>query len=78
MDWESIIARVLHPTQVEIIEAIKYLGGPRSAAELTRCFGGPPLSSISYHIRHLAKIGALEKTGERRVRGAIENYYDLA
>lgn len=33
------------------------------------------LSTISYHFRVLAKSRALDKTGERPVRGAVQHFY---
>jgi hypothetical protein len=33
------------------------------------------LSRVSYHVTTLAKFGALEKVGERPVRGAMEGFY---
>jgi DNA-binding transcriptional ArsR family regulator len=34
-----------------------------------------PLSGVSYHVRVLAKCGAIEEAGDRRVRGSIEHFY---
>lgn len=36
---------------------------------------GQPLSGVSYHVRVLAKCGAIEEAGDRRVRGSIEHFY---
>ncbi|MGN6814919.1 MAG: hypothetical protein ACTHK3_02400 [Solirubrobacterales bacterium] len=33
------------------------------------------LSGVSYHVRVLAKCGAIEEAGDRRVRGSIEHFY---
>jgi len=34
-----------------------------------------PLSGVSYHVRVLARCGAIEIAGDRRVRGSIEHFY---
>ena len=80
MDWARLVAKVLHPTQVAIIEAMEYFEKPVSAQQLTRSFGDKEyvLSSVAYHVRSLAERGAVEKVGERQVRGAVENFYALA
>jgi hypothetical protein len=34
------------------------------------------LSSVSYHVRELAKLGALEIVEEEKRRGAVEHFYE--
>ena len=34
-----------------------------------------PLSGVSYHVRVLARCGAIEEAGDRRVRGSVEHFY---
>jgi DNA-binding transcriptional ArsR family regulator len=33
------------------------------------------LSGVSYHVRVLARCGAIEEAGDRRVRGSVEHFY---
>ena len=63
-----------HPLRLEILRA---LGSQASPTELSRRLGAP-LGSVSYHVRVLADIGALELVDQRPRRGAIEHYYALA
>ncbi len=35
-----------------------------------------PLSSVSYHVRELARLGALEIVSEAPVRGSIAHFYE--
>lgn len=78
MDWSLLVAKVLHPTQVAIIEALSYFEKPISSQQLTRSFDdGTVLSSTAYHVRALANHGIIEKVGDRKVRGAVENFYAL-
>ena len=79
MDWDALIARLIHPTQLAVIEAMLWIDRPLSSAELVRIFDGEiVLSSVAYHVRRLADLGVLEQTGTRQVRGAIEHYFRLA
>ena len=39
---------------------------------------GAPLGSVSYHVRVLADLGALQLVDQAPRRGAIEHYYALA
>ena len=79
MDWDALIARLIHPTQLAVIEAMLWIDRPLSSAELVRVFDGEVvLSSVAYHVRRLAELGVLEQTGTRQVRGAIEHFFRLA
>jgi DNA-binding transcriptional ArsR family regulator len=77
-DWPALIARLVHPTKVGIIEALSGIGQPLSATDLTKLFGDPKqhyLSKVSYHARKLEKDGLLAVARRRPVRGAIEQFY---
>jgi hypothetical protein len=77
--WELLVPRVLHHMQVEIIEAMWWIGRPLAASELNRVLDGAyGVSHVGYHVSALAKLGALRKVGEEPVRGAIKSYYVLA
>lgn len=80
--WDALIGRVVHPTQLAIIEAMLWIGRPMSASELVAVFDDEEelgFSSVSYHVRRLADdLGALKVVRRRPVRGAIETFYRLA
>jgi DNA-binding transcriptional ArsR family regulator len=79
MDWNALLCRLVHPTQVAIIEAFEWINRPLSATELEKLFGGEVgLSSISYHLKRLKRLGVLELIGARAVRGASERFYFFA
>ena len=63
-----------HPLRLEILRA---LGSRASPTELSRRLGAP-LGSVSYHVRVLAELGALQLVEQLPRRGAIEHYYELA
>jgi hypothetical protein len=76
VDWDGLVSRLLHETQVLIIEALKWIDRPLSSRELENVFERSiGLSSVCYHVGRLAELGVLEKVGERPVRGAWENFY---
>lgn len=76
-EWDELVPRIVHPTKVAIIEALRHLGHELSSTEMSKMFGGPKasLSHVAYHVRSLAEKGALVQTGERQVRGALEKFF---
>ena len=62
-----------HPLRLEIL---RRLGERASPTELARRMGAP-LGSVSYHVRVLADLGALQLVDQAPRRGAIEHYYAL-
>lgn len=76
--WAALAARLLHPVQLQIIEAMRWIGRPLSASELVRVFGGEQsLATVAYHVRRLVALEALKPAGQRPVRGAMEKFYRL-
>ncbi len=77
--WAALAARLLHPSQLQIIEAIRWIDRPLSVSELVQIFQREQrLSTVAYHVQYLAGIGALELVGHRQpARGAVEKLYEL-
>jgi len=63
---------VAHPLRVQILEAL--YGEPRSPKALSQELG-VRLSSVARHIVVLRDLGAIELTGTRPARGALEHFY---
>jgi hypothetical protein len=79
MDWEALIGRLIHPTQLAVIEAMRWIDRPLSPAQLVRVFdSGMQLPSVAYHVSRLADLGVLKPAGTRKVRGAVEHFFRLA
>jgi DNA-binding transcriptional ArsR family regulator len=79
-DWAALIARLVHPTKVAIIETLSSLGEPLSPTDLTKLFDDPKnlyLARVSYHARKLEKDGMLTVASTRRVRGARKRFYAI-
>jgi DNA-binding transcriptional ArsR family regulator len=76
-DWNVLVPHIVHPLKVRIVEAMHWIGQPLSASELSKLIGDEQysLSHVSYHLVKLAKMGALEVTRERPVRGVVEKFY---
>lgn len=60
-DWASLVARSLHPVEVQIIEAMQWLDQPLSAGDLEQLFD----ESVSWpvlcrRLRRLTKLAAIE------------------
>jgi DNA-binding transcriptional regulator GbsR (MarR family) len=76
LDWGALVSRLVYPTKVWIIEAMRWIDEPLSASELEEVFDGAlSISAISYHVTTLAKVGVLKQTDKRRVRGAWKTLY---
>jgi hypothetical protein len=76
--WEELALRLLHPTQLLIIEAIWWIEQPLSATLLQGVYEDRiDLGLFSYHCKRLEALEVLEKVGEIPVRGATEKLFDL-
>jgi hypothetical protein len=76
--WEELALRLLHPTQLLIIEAIWWIEEPLSATLLQGIYEDRiGLSLFSYHCKRLEALEVLEKVGEVPVRGVSEKLFDL-
>src|SRR5689334_4410066 len=61
-NWETLVPLLVHPVKVEVIEALAWIGLPLSATDLDRILRGRVgVSLLSYHLRKLAEVGALER-----------------
>ena len=79
--WDALVPVAIHPTKVAIVQAMMWLKMPVSARDVQWMFEEPEqesVSVISYHMRTLAELGAVEKTGCRSVRGAEQTFYFLS
>jgi hypothetical protein len=58
--WGALVASVLHPVDVQIIEALQWIEQPLSADDLIQMFDGKPSwAVVGHHLRRLAKLGAI-------------------
>jgi len=77
--WARLSGRLLHPVQMQIIEALRLIDLPMSAVDVTKIVEDKPdLSSVAYHFRRLARLGAIIPTETEQIRGALRRPYRLA
>lgn len=77
-DWEGLVALLVHPVKVAIIEAMAWVEEPLSATDLDRIMPGDVgVSLISYHLRRLAELEVIKPVRKQPVRGAIQTFYEL-
>jgi hypothetical protein len=76
--WGELAAKLMHPTQILIVEAIWWIEEPLSATLLQGVYEDRvDLGSFSYHCRRLEALEVLEQVGVIPVRGVSEKLFDL-
>lgn len=76
--WEIVAVRLLHPTQLFVVEALSRIDRPLSPSLLERMSGGAiSLGHFDYHCKRLSTLGLLEVVGTKQRRGAWEKFYGL-
>jgi DNA-binding transcriptional ArsR family regulator len=77
---EDALARVgrafSHPLRIRIVLALADL--PESSPMELAAHVRAPLGTVSYHVRYLADLGAIELRRMVPRRGALQHYYALA
>lgn len=77
--WAEVSGRLLHPVQLQIIEAMRRIELPLSASDVTRILDGRmELSTVAYHFRRLAKLGVIKPNKTEQIRGALRRPHHLA
>lgn len=78
LDWDALVPRAINPIRVAILEAMRWIDEPFSAADLNRMYEDDPpgISAIAYHMRTLAfDFPVLRLYGEETIRGAKRKLY---
>jgi hypothetical protein len=76
--WAALARRLLHRTQVEIIEAMRQSDRPMSARDLSGIIqGATPGHLVHHHLPRLRKLGAVEYAGDRASRNPVDAPYRL-
>jgi DNA-binding transcriptional ArsR family regulator len=58
--WAALVADLLHPIQVQIIEALRWIDQPLSAGDLSETVDDVEPARFDYHLGRLKKLGALD------------------
>ncbi len=76
--WAALVARVLHPVDVAIIEAFQWIEQPLSAADLSEVFGGKwPRAKVTHHISRLHRLDAIELSKTPTMKNFVDIHYRL-
>ncbi|MGE5527116.1 MAG: hypothetical protein ACM3Q9_00450 [Methanosarcina sp.] len=72
---QALLDALRHPLRRALLHRYVTAEEPTSPKYLAQSMK-QPLSSVSYHVRELAKLGALEIVEEEQRRGAVEHFYE--
>jgi len=77
--WETLVGRLLHPCQIQMIDALRRTDHPLTAGELFEaCDGDPEWLRFVHLLRRLDNLGAVEPAGLPPDRNPFELRYRLA
>ncbi len=71
----NLIDAIAHPLRRRILRLLADCSEQSSPAKIAKEFH-LHVGMISYHVRVLQKLGAVELTDEGMVRGAVEHFYE--
>lgn len=73
--WDCLVPKVVHPVQVEIIEALRQTGEPLCVADFKRVSGR---SRLEHHVDRLVHLGVLRTWRGNRLGDEIpRRWFDL-
>lgn len=76
--WGALAVRMLHPVEVQIVEALRHIDQPLSAGELFRaCEEKPHWFAFVQHVRRLSKLRAIMLAEAPLVDNPLETRYRL-
>jgi DNA-binding transcriptional ArsR family regulator len=76
--WAAVARRLLHPIQVEIIEAMQRVEGPMSARALAKVIADvEPGTLANHHLRRLRKLGVISSAAGEVSRNPLDTPYRL-
>jgi DNA-binding transcriptional ArsR family regulator len=75
--WAALAVRLLHPVQIEIIEAMGRMGQPMSLRDLSGIVTDVEWVHLDYHVGRLRRLGALKFSGPRQGDSVMDVRYQL-
>jgi DNA-binding transcriptional ArsR family regulator len=76
--WAALVADLMHPVQVAIIEAFGWLGQPLTVRELTEIVIDVEPIHLDYHMGRLRRLGVLDCKVTRAGTDFMDVSYRLA
>lgn len=61
--WESLVPRLIHPTKLAIVEALRSIGCPLSVDDLLMVLGpdeGRSREHVGYYLKSMVRSGVIE------------------
>jgi hypothetical protein len=74
VSWDSVVAELIHPIKIFVLEAMEWTGQPLSATELSK-MSPYSLLDLAGHLRTMEKQGLILKTHEAPTRGSKESFF---
>ncbi len=71
--WATLVADLLHPIQVQIIEAFRHIGQPLTVQDLSKIVDDAEPVHLDHHLGRLRRLGALDC----RLAGAGAGFMDV-
>lgn len=71
----GLLKALHHPLRRSLLRRYVETGEMLSPKELALSMERP-LSNVSYHVRELTKLGAVEIVAEEKKRGSVEHFYE--
>lgn len=75
--WAALAGRLLHPVQVEVIEALRCHGRPLSLRDLSMIVDEVEWVHLDYHMGRLRRLGALRFSGSHQADSVMDLRYEL-
>lgn len=76
--WASLARRLLHPVQVEVIEALRQSERPLSAREIAEVVENTSAAALAqHHLRRLRRLGAIDCVPGGQTHNRIDVRYRL-
>jgi predicted transcriptional regulator len=70
----DLIQALDHPRRRRLLRALHRSDDAQSPTQLAKIIGDE-VNRIDYHVKSLARLGVVSKTGDRRVRGVRESFF---
>ena len=75
--WAALVADLLHPVQVEVIEACRYIGQPLTVRDLSEIVDVVEAVHLDYHVGRLRRLRVLGQGALRKGKDFMDVPYEL-
>lgn len=75
--WAALAAKLLHPVQVQVIEAFRHIGQPLTVRDLSEIVDSVEPVHLDYHVGRLRRLGAVDCRLVQAGTGFMDVAYQL-